>query len=562
MTPSSIDPDVRYSALAIALFALALVTPFHEVWREDLRVVVPMFPRFEGEMAQKRAFWKWIGETEQRFVAWQVVRNARVLHSRPWDLFETEQCHPTRHMMALGEPMIALGVVGIPFSITMDDPIAIYNWILASIIMIAALAMYLLVRDWTASPAAGIVAALLYAFHPDKLADINHYYIHDTAWTVLALFFAHRFFQRGGYANAISLALCCAMQMAGSFYPFVGAVLLAGPMAVWLIHRHGIRRLELPAALTAFVVIAIAGYFIFSPYLAMRSSDALIARSDLHFALWSEILPGGGRFPGWIALLLVAIGALGIRRDRPFASPHFALALGCLIILFTTIGGSDAKHAPLLYRMLANVVPGLDAIRRPNEILSVFHLGFTILAGLGCAALLARIPPPHRQSLAFAIIALTFVTTVRPGWLGFESPVVYRALDVRPSEAELAFFAELARRGSDGPILEVPRGQFHVEAHRLLLSGFHGRRVSSCVNELQPEAYEVAALVAALPEDGAITQLAEMGFTTIVVHHPPADASARATAIGLRKLARRQPELLLQLHATMSASAFEIQNSR
>ena len=39
-----------------------------------------------------------------------------------------------------------------------------------------------------------------------------------------------------------------------------------------------------------------------------------------------------------------------------------------------SIGGSAHDHMPLLYRALSSLLPGLDSVRRPNEILSGAHM--------------------------------------------------------------------------------------------------------------------------------------------------------------------------------------------
>ncbi|MBW2272155.1 MAG: hypothetical protein JRG96_02695 [Deltaproteobacteria bacterium] len=554
---------VLWHVAALAIYGLALTTPFHEVWREDLSVVAPMYPRFEPPLSEQQSFWKWIGESEQRFVAWQVSRNARVLLAEPGRLFDTEQCYPTPEVMALGEPMIALGAVGAPFWLLTGDPLLTYNAVLAGAILLAALAMYWLVSDWTGSQPAGVAAGLLYAFHPDKLGDINHYYIHDTAWTVLALLFARRFFARGRWLDALALALCCAMQMAGSFYPFVSATLLAGPILVWLGAHYGWRNLPPAPTLAAGLLVGAAGYWIFSPYLAMHAGELLATRSELHFASGSELLPGGGRFPGWIALLLMA-GAFAPGRERGLASgmgnPRWALLAGAALVGAMAISGSSPEQMPPLYRVLSSLLPGLDAIRRPNEILSGLHICLSILAGLGAAALLARLPA-HRATLgAGLLVALVFVFTVRPAWLGLEPPVRYRALPMRPADPELAFFESLARGGNTGPLLEVPRGGIFLEAHRVLLTGYHRRRSSACVNALAPQTAEVWDLAERLPDPAALAQLHAMGFTTLLAHHPARLEGGAADALAERiHAASRQPgSPLRRIHGIDSMTAYEI----
>lgn len=548
--------------VAVAVFGLGLVTPFHEVWREDISVVVPMFPRFEGELAKGRFFWKWIGETEQRFVAWQVARNARILREAPGSLFDTEQCYPSQNMMALGEPMIALGVLGIPFQFLLGDPLETYNWVLVSVILLSAISMFLLVKEWTGVPAAGVVAGLLYAFHPDKIADINHYYIHDNLWTVLALLAARRFFVRGYWRDAIGLAACCGMQIAGSYYPFVGAILIAPPLLLWLCKRYGISNLRAGPVALLIVLVAAVGYGVFAPYLEMRMNEVLITRHNLHFAVLSEFLPGAGRFPGWMALGLVGVAAAGVRRDTLWIRPTAPLVAACVLVGLMTISGSTAENAPTLYGLLAGLVPGLDAVRRPNEILSAWHLCFTLLAGIGCARLLRRVSRAAALPVAIGLIVVAYVTTLRPQMLGLDSPVVYRAMSIRPAAVELAFFEQLQQRGNTGPILETPAGAFHVEAHRLFLSGYHRRQTSSCVNELNPNAAQVHELIRALPAREAITGIRALGFTTIVSHHPSHDQEASGAAEALAVVAEHEPALLRRILRSPSMTAYQIGLSR
>jgi hypothetical protein len=558
------DPRRRllWNLAAAAIFGLALVTPFHEVWQHSPREVVPMFPRFEGKLTRARNFWRWIGETETHFVAWQVARNARTLLTRPADLFDTEQCHPTRKMLALGEPMIALGVVGMPFAMLLHDPLVIYNLVLVCVIFLSAMAMYLLVKEWTGLPAAGLVAGLLYAFHPDKIGDINHYYIHDTLWTVLALLFARRLFVRGCWRDALGLSLSCTMQMGGSFYPFVAAAVLAVPFSLWLIWGHGVRHLRIGPCAVAALLMALGAFAVFGPYLETHAGSLLADRTqESVFAVWKGVLPGGARFPGWLAIAL-AVAAFARGRERALAGidgdPRWALAAGAVLISMMAISNSSSLVAPPLYAALSSFVPGLDSVRRPNEILSGLYICVFILAGLGCASVLRSIPARFVAAATAVLVLGAYVATLRPASLGLESRVVYRALRLRPPQAEIDFFRVLEERGDSGPLLETPKGSFSVEADRVLLSGYHRRRTSSCVNSLQPEAAEVEQLIEQLPGRAALVRLRDLGFTTIVSHHGPLRRGLSARAAELAKAAEGPNAPLRRIHGIETMTAYEI----
>ena len=86
------------------------------------------------------------------------------------------------------------------------------------------------------------------------------------------------------------------------------------------------------------------------------------------------------------------------------------------------------------------------------------------------------------------------------------------------------------------------------------------------MNELQPEAEAVEALREGLPSPESIAGLREMGFTTIVVHHPlgaAADDDERRRAARLQEeamaeAARRPGSGVRTLHRIPGMSAYGI----
>ena len=73
-------------------------------------------------------------------------------------IFDAEQCFPASRSLALGDPAITLGLLGIPVWVLSGDPILTLNVVTLAVNLLAALAMFWLVRDWTGVPAAGIAA--------------------------------------------------------------------------------------------------------------------------------------------------------------------------------------------------------------------------------------------------------------------------------------------------------------------------------------------------------------------------------------------------------------------
>ena len=297
----------------------------------------------------------------------------------------------------------------------------------------------------------------------------------------------------------------------------------------------------------------------------------LEARSFQIFRAWSSLVPGEAS--GWLRFALAAC-AFGFGRSgsarRIAGDPRAALAVGALAIALLATGGNvvDRFHAasaeepepfalPNLYAWLAAVTPGLDAVRVPASIYRTSVVAFSILAGLGGAALLRRTPQHLRAVAGLGLIALASMSILRPTFLGFEPLVRLEMVDLTPDPAEVSFFRELSRRGSSGAILELPVTSLDRAAKSVLLSAYHRRPTSACYNSfMAPVFVEVRSLAEQLPDRAAFGRLHEMGFTTVVLHHPPTSPVMQAV---VRRFERyrssgRAPALVrLERSATLSA---------
>ena len=480
-----------------------------------------------------------LGAADHRFTIALIARNAYALVTHPTRLFQAEQCFPAANALALGESGITLGLIGAPAYLWNHDPVATYNFVILVLPLIAAFSMYLLVWEWTGVPAAGIVAALLYAFHTLKVGDVYHPYGYDTAWTVLAFLFARRVFAHHRWRDTVGLALACSLQIGGSPYALIAAVLVGIPLLFWFIIRHGLRKLPLAQLLSAAVVVGIVAIVIFDPYLQWQRAGGIQARRVLYFLPWHFFLPGDQGFFGWIMLGLCVI-ALVTRRysGRAPGHPHWALLTGALLTVAIAGGGTSKPYAEFLqdlqrdqptfpafpnpYPFLAMIVPGLNAIRAPGAVFTGAHLALCILAGFGAAALVRVVPGRYATAMALTLIAAAYVETLTPHWFGQPRSMFVMA-PVRPTQEALDFFHQLERLGNSGPILDAPVNEldFERESSAVLLSAYHHRRTGACYNSFQPPVYErVRQLRAQVPDVGALRALRELGFTTIVWHRP------------------------------------------
>jgi hypothetical protein len=528
-------------AVAGGVLLLSLLTFFHGMIGEPFDSAVPVNVA-RGAVEQEGVHPRGpLDMTDHRFVIWQTARNAYTLLGHPWDLFQAEPCHPADDVLALGEPGVAMGVLGIPGWILTRDPIATYNTVVWLIAAIGFVAMYLLVKEWTGVPAAAITAALLFAFHEVKIKDSIHIFAWDNSFTVLALYFVTRLFRHGHWRDALGLAISICLQLAGSFYPLLAAIFLALPVLVWLLVRHGYR--ELRPAQWALVAscMGLVAYAIFSPYLAASASGAIEERGYKVFLDASWLTISGPAFPGFVLIALVLASlALPRRWVAPpeQGDPRIALLVISLMLFSLAFGGNtvarlEAMQAgeplppevPNLYDALALVVPGMGQVRGPAALYQGTQMALCILAGLGAAALIRAADARWRTAVAMALILLAYVEGMRPAFLGLTPRIDYVPWEMRPPESELDFFVHAREQGSSGPMLELPFNPRNIDqsSRAVLLAAYHRRRTSQCFNSFIPSTvWGVEEIARGLPSEQAVAALSELGFRSILIRHPAA----------------------------------------
>jgi hypothetical protein len=530
------SPDWRWSALALALFTVTVLVLFRGVLVAGPTdfVVASSYGQERDPETGRLGLPETdsLFHTDHRFVLWLTARNARALWGGPQGFFDAGTCQPSSESLVYGEPGLSLGIVGMPAWLLTRDPVATFNLVLFGLVVLAAFGMYLLVREWTGVPLAGIVAGLLYAFSEVKLGDVVHVNVYDNAWTVLALFFVTRWVLRSRWRDAIGLSVCVVLQVGGSFYTVMAAVLIAIPMLAWLIVRFDVREIDKrQLALVVLSLVAVA-LFVFPPYLSLEGGEGHRSQIFQTFRRLTYLLPGADGFWGWLTIALAALAFLPRRRlvlEAELGDPRWALVLGVLLTMTFSLGalfgegnyvtGIDPEGF-VPYLVASRFVPGLDVVRGPGAILPGAHLLVCVLAGIGAATLLSRVPRRWELAVAIALVALACVDTLRPATLGLSPRVRYGEIRMSPDAADLELLGELGQQDELGPLFEVPvvpkdlvRG-----SQALVMSAYHQRRTSACYNpsRVSPELFELGRR---MPAPRALARAYELGFRDLVLHH-------------------------------------------
>jgi len=567
-------PEARWDLGAAALFLAAAFALFHSVLFSDAAGPVLVAQPHTDDGAEMG--WSLMSLNDLRFVVAVFARNSRVLIESPGRLFDLEHCFPTTNALALGEPVIASSILGIPAPFLFSEPTAVFNFSLVITTLIAAGAMYVLVRDWTSSPPAGVVAGLVYAFHTIRMRDPVHFYVWDNAWTLLALVFARRLFVAPRWRDAVALALCAAMQIAGSVYPLLVALIVAVPITAWFARTYGLRQVRWGQIAMVVAVGAVAAWLAIGPFFGLQEEGAFTARPQQVYIPFRWLEPGDRFFPGVVMIVLALVGLVlpgGTDREKLGGDPRWIVGLCFALLLAFATGGLAGEHmlarfegetpaetwVPDLWLWLGRVLPGLDVIRSPGALLSGVQAMACVLAGFGAAALLRRCPRRFAAALAVLLIAAAWVDTLRPGWLGLAPKQTYRTIDIHPPDETIDFFARLDAMGNDGPMYELAFNK-RLNPKRtvpLMAAAYHGRPTSVCYNSFVQRPAEAARN--RLPALSALSELRALGFTTLVVHDPYMHIEGRRVARELRELAASDPDhTLRELHSIDAMTAYEI----
>lgn len=515
--------------LAAALFSLRVVLP-------EPRVRLPYSVHLTGMHLA-------IDAADQQFVVASIARAARAVVRGPAGLFDNLQCYPMARSATLGEHMLGEGLLGALPALAVDDPIFVYNAVLLLGIWIAGLTMYALVRYWTASTGAALVAGLLFAVQPGRLGDPTHPFVHGDLWSPLVLLATHVLFVRRTWAATAALAVAVALVLCESLYAILGLVLVAVVYVPYLlaVFRHRLPALVPKLVVAAGVMGAVAAG-IFTPYLHTREVwGVLEGRPALHLPP-EQFLPGAFYYPGTVVVALAALALFDrVRGPRPGAQgydPRLVYFVAALLIAWSVVsavpvpGTGIAVPSPLAW--LREWVPGLEAVRAVPAIRTGAYLCLIFLAGWGAQVVLRPFGGAARAAITAALLAAGSLETFHPTWsrisLGV-SPVPMGVRRAAPFPAVRALGASLP----EGAVLDLP---FRVDplsrlapmAHYIFLGAYHGRPVAACYNSFTvPIMEQTAALAERLPDPAALAALHALGYRSVVTHDELLGPAARTT---------------------------------
>ena len=439
-------------------------------------------------------------------IGWDAER-ARHLFQGLWD---APIFFPYLRTLAFSEHLLGIAVPVAPLVWLTGNPIVAHNVAFIGSFVLAAFGMYWLVTELTGRRDAGLLAGLIFAFAPARIAQISHVQILMSGWMPLALLMLHRFLRSQSRAALAGFVVFFVVQAySNGYYLYflglasaivVGAALAGRSVSVRHLVRLSIAALVivlalLPMALVYVDVRQIYGLHrtiddvrLFGADLGSYLHGPEVAGPRLELWRWLPFVakppgPEGELFPGVIAFALACLGLWPARGEnaptRTLKATYATVAIVALVLslgIQPTAWGKPLPSGPL-YLWLFEHVPGFDGLRVAARFSALVLLAVAAAAGLGFARIAARLTPRWR-AVACGVLACL---------IGLEGvPRAFPLADVKPRGRPDRAAYTWVRDHEAGAVLELPTGaldpnvrdpqygyQTLFHGHRLL-NGFGG----------------------------------------------------------------------------------------
>ncbi len=475
--------------------------------------------------------------------------------------------YPYTQSLVLYQPLYTAAWLTLPFYWLGLAPLTVYNLALLLSFGLSFVGVALLVDALTGSRAAALSAGVLFAFSTARMAHLPHLNLLSGFCMPLLVLLLVRLARRTPsrrqrWLSGAGLALLLAAQVLADVYHAVFvAVLLAVLLAYAALARMYTRQvwLTIAAALLA-ALLLIAPIMLpslraqhelgltrsFADHQRYAASLALYGVRDQPGLLWSPqqasatTAPFGVEdmlWPGLITLLLAGASlALGWRK-RWYAL-FVLLSLGVLIwSLGPTLRWqrADAGVPNPLYSLLYAHVPLLEAVRVPTRWALLLQLGLSVLAGYGCAGLLALL---RGRRLRYGVALLLLALTLADSWHGPVRGNPSVALEPLPSV--YAYLAALP----PAPLLEFPleNSDEQLRNRYVYYALFHPQPLLNSASSIVPQKYsELREILRDFPSSSSLKLLHDLGIKYVNVNrwelsNWPAWQAKLAAAPGLRLL--------------------------
>jgi hypothetical protein len=460
------------------------------------------------------------------FNTWVVAWVGHQLPRNPLRLFDAPIFYPERDALAFSEHMVVQGVMGAPLQWAGASPVLVYNLLAWLGFALSGFSMCVVMRRWTGSSTAGIVAGSLFAFNAHLLTRFAHLQALHAEFLPIVLYAFDRLLREPRARTAALLGAAFVLQSLCSNYTmvFLAAALVVG-MAVrrepwrpgagplWrllLFTGGGVALVMIPFLLPYARIRTTRGMARRMDEVAMYSAglvDYLATAGRLHYYVWSHrFFTATALFPGVTAFVLAGgavVTGVGWRDRRARVALAFGI-VGVLLSLGAFLPG---------YAWLHEHVPILQGIRAVSRWGYLFLVAIAVLAGFAIAQLRRRWQGRRWwPAVAIVLASLVNLEALRAPLLltQYEGIAQVHAFLDRDDVTAIVVFPLYGGR------------QAHYNARYLLDQTRHWKPMINGYSSFVPTSfYERAARLQTFPDASSIAELRAIGVSHVVLHRAP-----------------------------------------
>ena len=418
VTPEQASPRLRWNWQdALYIFILLLL-------------VVAMIVRFTPHVTSEIPGLWW----DPLLNIWTLAWDTTALLHNPLHLWQAPLLYPNNLTLSYSENLLGDVIYFAPVFLITHNPVLAYNVTFYAIFFLCGLNMYIAARSYTQRRFAAFVAALIYAFAPYRLAQIDHIPITGGEWMPLAFLFLDRSFQHGRWRDWVLLALFYLLQLLSSVYLgiFLAYTLVAyllirytrvfwrqwrqsGKAYLWRLAKLAVRPIVAIVVTLGLIVLLMAPYLISlhngyeRSVIESASYSAFVVDfiytapyNMLHGILSFQgvyIKPDSEHFLflGWTVMILTVMGVILAFRRRDAAMRAYAWT-GLIVLLFAfgpylqlsatsgspLLGGTPVNQPfppgiPMPWFLAFQILPGIKGLRVPARLIDVLLLMLALL---------------------------------------------------------------------------------------------------------------------------------------------------------------------------------------
>jgi hypothetical protein len=482
---------------------------------------------------------------------WDAKLNAWILN---WDyhqtlhdpihLFDANIFFPATYALAFSENLYGASLFGFPFYAAGASALFVYNLLFLLGMWLSAMAAWALARDITGDDAAALVAGVVYAFVPWRLAQLPHIQFQWGAFLALCLLFLLRYLASGSRRDAVLFSLSFAWNaLCNVHYALFSGLLVAAVLGheALALGWKAVRAKVIGAG----IAVAAAGVAVLPFYVPYQKASELYGmrrfmseieffsgrpvdfltagpQNKLYAPLTQQLAhPEGDFFPGISVVALAVMALVMLRAKKPSRAARPAPEEGRRLRRIL----DDLAGALLLLWLVATLQPGLKlgplSIGDPGRVLVFATVPLLIRLALAFPrwSRFANLPDYLRRrytdrnaSILVLVVVLGIVVALgmhTPCWrfLAGSFGAIFRSIRV-PSRGIVLFDLALGILAAWGlslatrPLSRAARAA--TVAGALSVIGFEYRAFPIDIGDVDPEPLPVYRWLAAAKFPGAI----------------------------------------------------------